>query len=336
MDPVDALDALPRLRLCQLPTPIQRLDRLEERLGITDGPRLSIKRDDLTGLGLGGNKGRKLEFALAEAQDQGADAVLTRGGVQSNHCRQTAIAGAALGFEVHLFLKGDRPERFTGNLIPSELCGAVFHFVAPQSPGAADAYAAEPSMAAFAEQLRSEGRRPYLIPAGASNVTGAMGYVNAAREIKAQEGELGAPFDAIFHATGSTGTQAGLLAGARLFGLGARVFGVAVGTVTNPDVRRTDIAEFATKILARLGSPDAVGVEDVSLLTEYVGEGYAVPTPECQATVRLLAERAGIFLDYTYTGKAMAGLLDQIERGAFEPADRVLFIHTGGHIALFA
>ena len=176
MTPAGALDALPRLRLCQLPTPIQRLERVEAALGLTGGPELWIKRDDLTGLGLGGNKGRKLEFALAEAQEQEADAVLTTGGLQSNHCRQTAVAGAALGLEVHLFLKGDRPERFTGNLIPSELCGAAFHFVGPKG-----AYTEEPSMTEFADRLRAEGRRPYVIPAGASNPTGAMGYVNAAR-----------------------------------------------------------------------------------------------------------------------------------------------------------
>jgi D-cysteine desulfhydrase family pyridoxal phosphate-dependent enzyme len=325
------LDALPRLRLCQLPTPVQRLERVESALGLTDGPELWIKRDDLTGLGLGGNKGRKLEFALAEAQQEGANAVLTTGGVQSNHCRQTAIAGAGLGLEPHLFLKGRRPSQMTGNLLPSELCGAVFHFVGPKG-----AYTEEPSMTEFADRLRAEGRTPYVIPGGASNVVGAMGYVAAAREIRAQEEELGRAFDHIFHATGSTGTQAGLLAGAKLFGLNARITGVAVGTVADPETRRRDIAEFVAKILDRLGASETVPVEDVRLLTEYVGEGYAVPTPAGRAAVRLLAERAGIFLDYTYTGKAMAGLLDRLRQGAFRPEDRVLFIHTGGHIALFA
>ncbi len=331
MTPEETLDALPRLRLCQLPTPIERLRRVEEALGLDGGPELWIKRDDLTGLGLGGNKGRKLEFALAEAQRQNADDVLTTGGLQSNHCRQTAIAGRALGFDVHLFLKGDRPERLTGNLIPSELCGAVFHFVGPKG-----AYADEPSMTEFAEQLRGKGRRPYVIPAGASNVTGAMGYVDAAREIKAQEDELGVTFDRIFTATGSTGTQAGLIAGRKLFGLGASVVGVAVSPVADPAERRKDIAKFAMKIMSRLGSDGTAEPGDVTLLTQYAGEGYGVPTPECRAAVRMLAERAGIFLDYTYTGKAMAGLLDQLTQGAFEPTDRILFIHTGGHIALFA
>jgi len=331
MTPVEMLDALPRLRLCQLPTPIQRLERVEAALGLAAGPELWIKRDDLTGLGLGGNKGRKLEFALAEARQQDADVILTSGGVQSNHCRQTAIAGAALGFEVHLFLKGHRPERMTGNLLPSELCGATFHFVGPKG-----AYADAPSMRQFAERLKAQGRRPYVIPPGASNVTGAMGYVDAAREIKAQEEKLGRPFDLIYHATGSTGTQAGLLAGAKLFGLSASIVGVAVSPVADPPQRRADIADFANRILARLGARQSVTVDEVHLRTEHAGEGYAVPTPAGQAAIRLLARRAGIFLDPTYTGKAMAGLLDDIARGATAGAERIGFIHTGGHIALFA
>lgn len=331
MTPADALDARPRLRLCQLPTPVQRLTRLENELGLEDGPELWIKRDDLTGLGLGGNKGRKLEFALAEARQQNADTVLTSGGVQSNHCRQTAIAGAALGFDVHLFLKGEEPDEFTGNLLPSQLCGTTFHFVGPKG-----AYTDEPSVDEFADRLRAEGRVPYVIPVGASNVTGAMGYVNAAREIKQQEAELGRPFDHIFHATGSTGTQAGLLAGARIFGLEARVHGVAVSPVSDVGRRRSGIARFVNEVLAELRAEPTADVEDIDLLADYAGEGYAIPTPEGRVAVETLARLAGIFLDYTYTGKAMAGLLDQVRSGRFDRGDRILFIHTGGHIALFA
>ena len=331
MSASEALDSLPRLRLCQLPTPIQRLRRVEEALGIEDGPQLYIKRDDLTGLGLGGNKGRKLEFCLAEAQEQGADVVINSGGVQSNCCRQTAIAARALGYEAHLFLKGRRPERFTGNLLPSKLCGAQFHFVAPS-----DTRGYREGPAELAEELRAEGRRPYVIPVGASNNTGAMGYVNAAREIKAQEDELGAPFDWVFTATGSTGTQTGLLAGTRLFGLAARTVGVAVSPVEDPDGRRRGIARFATSVMRQLGSTDTVQPEEVSLLTDYAGEGYGIPTPGGRAAVRTLAELAGIFLDYTYTGKAMAGLLDRVKQGHFQRHERILFVHTGGHIGLFA
>jgi 1-aminocyclopropane-1-carboxylate deaminase/D-cysteine desulfhydrase-like pyridoxal-dependent ACC family enzyme len=352
MDPSQALDSLPRVRLCQLPTPIQRLRRVEEALGIDHGPQLYIKRDDLTGLGLGGNKGRKLEFCLAEAQEQGADVIINSGGVQSNCARQTAIAGRALGYEVHLFLKGRRPDRLAGNLIPSALCGANLHFIDPTDPQALSPHE-------FARQLEAEGHRPYVIPVGASNNTGAMGYVVAAREIKAQEQELGLAFDRIFTATGSTGTQAGLIAGRELFGLVARVVGVAVSPVSDPAMRRLDIAAFATNVMHQLGATEtadwppvgsslptgqtrggspgaAVGPEDVKLLTEYAGEGYGIATPECEAAVRTLAERAGIFLDYTYTGKAMAGLIDLLKRGTFAPHDRILFLHTGGHIGLFA
>jgi L-cysteate sulfo-lyase len=327
----ETLDALPRLSLCQLPTPMQRLDRLEEALGVADGPQLWIKRDDLTGLGLGGNKGRKLEFCLAEARRQNADVVITSGGVQSNHARQTAVAATALGFEVHLFLKGKRPERFTGNLLPSQLCGAQFHFIDSK-----DVYGDTPPVAAFVEQLRGAGRRTYVIPGGASNNTGAMGYVNAAREIRTQEQQLGQAFDWVFHATGSTGTQAGLLAGAQLFGLTAKVVGVAVGVVQDPEGRREGIARFANSVLAQLGSDRSVAVEQVALLCDYAGEGYAIPTPGGREAVDLLARLAGIFLDYTYTGKAMAALIDWVRTGRFRREDRVLFIHTGGQVALFA
>ncbi|MHC4914983.1 MAG: 1-aminocyclopropane-1-carboxylate deaminase/D-cysteine desulfhydrase, partial [Planctomycetota bacterium] len=149
----ETLDALPRLRLCQLPTPVQRAERVEAELGLSAGPEIWVKRDDLTGLAFGGNKGRKLEFCLAEAREQGCDAVLTRGGIQSNHCRQTAVAAAALGMEAHLFLKGHSPQKLTGNLIPSHLAGAHMHFVGPGSP-------AGKYQAAFAKHLEDEGRKP--------------------------------------------------------------------------------------------------------------------------------------------------------------------------------
>ncbi len=326
-----ALDALPRLRLCQLPTPIQRLARLERELGLAAGPRLFVKRDDLTGLGFGGNKGRKLEFSLAEAQTQNADTVLTCGGVQSNHCRQTAIAATALGFAVHLFLRGERPARMTGNLLPSELVGAEFHFT-----GSGPASLSR-MMEQFAGELRAKGRRPYVIPTGASNPTGAMGYVNAVREIIAQQGELGFAFDWLACATGSCGTQAGLEAGRKLFALPARVLGVAVSPTADLAERQADVAKLATATCRRL-VPDAVAVrpEEVNFEPAYAGPGYAVPTPGGAEAIRLLARLEGVFLDPCYTAKAMAGLLDYLRTARFRPADRVLFIHTGGNLALFA
>ena len=307
------------------------MKRLAEALGIAGGPQLWIKRDDLTGMGFGGNKGRKLEFSFAEAQKLGADVVMTSGGNQSNHCRQTAIAAAKLGIEAHLFLKGSTPEQFTGNLLPSKLCGTHFHFL-----GDADAYGDTPSMTAFAEQLSGEGRTPYVIPGGASNNIGAMGYVNAARELAADQQRMGFEFDWIFHPTGSTGTQAGLLAGAKLFGLKAKIVGVAVGTVEDMDDKTTSIARFANSVLRDLGSDKTVAPEEVSVLGDYVGERYSVPTDAGREAVDLFAKQEGLFLDNTYTGKAAAGMLDWIRRDKFATTDRVLFIHTGGSLALFA
>jgi len=365
MDPTTTLDSLPRLRLCQLPTPIQRLARLEVELGVEGGPELHVKRDDLTGLGFGGNKGRKLEFSLAEAQVQGADTVLTCGGVQSNHCRQTAAAARALGFGVHLFLSGKRPDRFTGNLLPSELCGAEFHFV-----NADDTVDLEGRMGKFAGQLRAQGRRPYPIPIGASNPTGAMGYVNAAREIRTQEEELGFAFDRIVITSGSGGTrsgdfavrqaflsglvsccphvsafpggkvphgtQAGLLVGKRLFGLQAKVVGMGVHHPKSIGQLREAFARLATDTGRRLGIDEVISPEEMIFVPDYVGPDYGVPTEESKAAIRLLARLEGIFLGPTYTAKAMAGLIDYVKQGKFEARERVLFIHTGGTIELFA
>lgn len=331
MDAAARLNALPRVRLCWLPTPITRLERLERALGLEAGPELWIKRDDLTGLAFGGNKGRKLEFSLAEAQALGADVVLTTGGVQSNHCRQTAVAAAALGLEAHLFLKGDRPERLTGNLIPSHLCGATLHFI-----GAVDPFGGTPPMERFAEELRAEGHRPYVIPTGASNATGAMGYVQAVREIMDQERELGVTFDRIFHAAGSMGTQAGLVAGRRVFGLKAAIAGVAVSPMADPAARPATASVIASDVLHRLGEDCAVTPAEVAVLTGFEGEAYAVPTEPGEAALRLLARYEGIFLDPVYTAKTMAGMLESVRTGTVGPAERVLFIHTGGNLALFA
>ncbi len=331
MDPVKTLDSLPRLRLCQLPTPIHRMSRLEQALGLTGRPELWIKRDDLTGLAFGGNKGRKLEFALAEARGEGAEVVFTSGGNQSNHCRQTAVAATALGFEVHLFLSGSRPERMTGNLLPSAICGAQLHFLADH-PGVTRQELIEQQT----EVLRALGRRVYVIPVGASYPTGAMGYVNAAREIRSQQQQLGAAFEWIVTATGSGGTQFGLLVGAALFALDARVLGFAVSPVEDLAARKESIAAGAARTAEALGLPPPAAGQDVLLDGDYAGEGYAVPTAAGRDAIELLARTEGIFLDPTYTAKAMSGLLAWVRTGRLAAAQRVLFVHTGGSLALFA
>ena len=325
------IEGMPRLRLCQLPTPIQRLTRLEVELGLDGRVELYVKRDDLTGLALGGNKGRKLEFSLADAQARGADTILTCGAVQSNHCRQTAVAGITLGFEVHLFLRGERPASLTGNLVPSALCGAEFHFVPPDDPTPL-----EERMEAFAEELRARGRRPYLIPSGASDAVGAVGYVLAARELARQQRELGLEFDWIVTATGSGGTQAGLLAGARLFELKARILGISVVPPGATEVLHRKVADLAGRLLERLEIPAPVPTDEVLLTADYAGSAYGEKTAGCEEAQRLFARLEGLFLDPTYTAKSAAGFVDYARRGRFRPGERALFIHTGGTVAIFA
>jgi D-cysteine desulfhydrase family pyridoxal phosphate-dependent enzyme len=326
----EKLDALPRLRLCQLPTPIARARRAERELGLVAGPEIWVKRDDLTGLAFGGNKGRKLEFCLAEAQGQGCDVVLTRGGIQSNHCRQTAVAAAALGMEAHLFLKGHSPEKLTGNLIPSALAGAHLHFVGPGAP--AGRY-----QEAFAKYLADEGHRPYSIPSGAATVVGSMGYVQAVREIVEDQRRLGFEFDWVVHATGSSGTQAGLLAGRDLFGCRWKILGVKVSPAAEDlDASREGLARYANRVAQQLGGQGRTTPEDVLLDGGYVGAGYGAHTEGTARAVSLFARNEGIFLDHCYTAKAMDGLLDYVSKGRFGKGQKLLFVHTGGNLELFA
>lgn len=326
-----ALAAMPRLPLCRLPTPIQRMQRVEAALGLTDGTELYIKRDDLTGLAFGGNKGRKLEFVLAEAQRVGADTVLTSGGLQSNHARQTAIAARALGMTPHLFLKGERPESFTGNLLPSVLVDTEFHFVSPDEPDGPSG-----AMKRFAKECEARGGKPFIIPGGACSPSGSMGYVLAVREIMEQEERLSIRFDWVFSATGTGGTQAGLLAGKELLGLSARIAGIGVSIPKSIEDRQDQISRLANHVIEELGGEGRVAQEEVQYDPGYVGTGYSISTPAGEAAVKLVALQEGIFLDNTYTGKAMSGLLDYLKQGRIRPGERVLFLHTGGNLALFA
>jgi len=321
-----ALDQLPRLPIALSPTPLHSLDRLRAALGGSDRvPRLWIKRDDLNGVALGGNKLRKLEFLLGDALRLGADVLLTAGAAQSNHCRQTAAVGAMYGLETHLCLRGPEPETHTGNLILDDWLGAVLHFAASGEDVSAN-------MTALAGSLRSEGRNPYVIPIGGSNAVGAAGYVAAARELAAQCPEA----DYIVVATGSGGTQAGLEVGVRRAGLDAKILGVGVA---EPDTTswQIDVANLANAVLNHLGDPEAKATpEEISCPMDWMGPYYAAPTPACEVTLRRLARTEGIFLDPVYSGKAFAALLDWIAAGRFAPTDTVVFWHTGGTPALFA
>jgi D-cysteine desulfhydrase family pyridoxal phosphate-dependent enzyme len=305
------------LPLAHAPTPLEPLERLSDWLG---GPRLLVKRDDQTGLALGGNKARKLEHLCAEALAQGCDTLVTGGGPQSNHCRMTAAAANRLGLRCHLALAGAPPDRPTGNLLLDHLLGAHLHPTA-----ARDYYEIEASIEVVAEEVRATGGRPYAIPVGGASVTGALGYVDAARELS---GQLAEPLDWIVVADGSGGTHAGLLAGLEA---PTRILGIDVGTRPDLDER---VPELAAETAAVTGRASPIG--EIHIDHTRFGAGYGKPTPECLEAIRAAARLEGLILDPVYTGKAMAGLIGWIREGRFAEHQSVLFWHTGGAPALFA
>lgn len=309
-----ALDALPRVRLAPGPTPLQPLSRLRDHLGGPSRvPHLLIKRDDLNGIALGGNKLRKLEFLVADALAQHCDTLLTAGAAQSNHCRLTAAVGAMYGLETHLCLRGPKPERYTGNLALDEWLGAFLQFALPGQN-------VSNFMRDVAEALRANGQTPYVIPIGGSNAVGALGYVEAIREFVGQH-----PGPAsIVVPVGSGGTMAGLIAGGRLFAPAGKVFGVGVA-LPNTDSWQTDVSQLANETLHLLGDGSNVSPQEVECPMDWMGPRYGEPTPEGNAAIQMLARTEGIFLDPVYTGKAFAALLHWIKEDRFKPTDQIIF-----------
>jgi D-cysteine desulfhydrase family pyridoxal phosphate-dependent enzyme len=316
-------DALPRVRLAQLPTPLEELPRLSRALG---GPRLWVKRDDQTGLATGGNKTRKLEFSVGEALRQGADTLVTLGAVQSNHARQTAAAAARCGLSCVLVLRGHPPPEATGNLLLDHLLGASVVFSGDRDR--------EDVATEAVEGLRAAGKRPFLIPVGASDENGAPGFVAAMEELAAQLAERSLRVDHLVVASSSFGTQAGMCAGARLLGLPFRIAGIAIDARA-PEVR-AGVADLATRTLRRMGRTETVSVDEVVAHDGYLGGGYAVLGDPEREAIRLAARTEGLLLDPVYTGRAMAGLVDLVRRRAFTAGENVLFWHTGGAVALHA
>ncbi len=298
--------------------------------------RLWVKRDDLTGLGLGGNKARKLEFLCGAAVAEGAHSLITVGASQSNHCRMTAAAGAMLGLEVHLVLSGDRPETPSGNQLLSTLFGAQLHFT-----GAEESHWGELEIAreALAEELTAAGAGPYSIPIGGSTAVGAVGYAVAFAELMEQCHELGVRPAAIVHASSSGGTHAGLVAGRALWrSRGHEVPEVlAIGVAQGVNMGRPDVAELARDVVELAGADRAI-VEraDVRVDPDWMGEDYGVPTRSGDAAIRWAARHGGWVLDRTYSGKGFAGLVGNAERARWPEGSDVVFIHTGGQPALFA
>ena len=330
-------DHLERVRLTTLPTPLEAGPTLE------GGVRMWCKRDDLTGLGGGGNKARKLEFLCGDALAHDAGALVTVGAAQSNHCRITAAAGARLGMEVHLVLSGDRPDdpTLTGNQLLSELFGAQLHFT-----GADESHWGELELAreALTEELSADGLRPYSIPIGGSTAIGALGYADAFIEMLDQFDELGiAPTHVVFTSS-SGGTHAGLLAGRAAAAHAGRDVPevIAIGVAKGVNLGRPDVAALANDTLTLMGSTAIVAPEDVHVDARWIGDDYAVPTEAGDAAIRWGARHGGWLLDRTYSGKGLAGFLGLAAEGRFTLPDaagghgEAVFVHTGGWPALFA
>ncbi|MCE8514112.1 D-cysteine desulfhydrase [Ruegeria pomeroyi] len=319
----------PRRFIAHLPTPLERLDRLTAELG---GPEIWIKRDDCTGLSTGGNKTRKLEFLMAEAELQGAEMVMTQGATQSNHARQTAAFAAKLGMDCHILLEdrtGSNNANYNnnGNVLLDHLHGATTE----KRPGSGLDMNAE--MEQVAEKFRADGRKVYTIPGGGSNPTGALGYVNCAFEMLNQFNERGLKVDHIVHATGSAGTQAGLITG--LQAMNAQIPLLGIGVRAPKPKQEENVYNLACATAEKLGCPGVVAREDVVANTDYVGEGYGIPTESGLEAIRMFAELEAILLDPVYSAKGAAGFIDLIRKGHFKKGERVVFLHTGGAVALF-
>ena len=308
-----------RIVLAHLPTPIEPLPRLTKLL---QGPQFFIKRDDLTGLGLGGNKTRKLEYLAADALAQGCRTLVTTGAVQSNHCRQVAAASARLGLGCILVLAGEDPGIRQGNLLLDELSGAKLIFVPKEERD-------QRLQQAFA-QADEDGMQPYLIPYGGSNPIGVQGYIQAMQELQDQNLQP----DWIILASSSGGTQAGLLLGAKQTSFPGRILGISVDKPA--DELTQTIMALANQTAAWLGIDKKIESEDVLVNDAYCQAGYGILQPVEAEAIRLFARTEGILLDPVYTGRAAAGLIDLIRKGFFGRDETVLFWHTGGIPALFA
>lgn len=321
-----SLSNLQKASLGYFPTPLIELTRLSKAL---NGPKIFMKRDDNTGLALGGNKTRKLEYIMGDALAKGADTVITAGAIQSNHCRQTAGAAASLGLECHLVLGGAQPKQPQGNLLLDKIYGCHIHWAGDNRKGE--------DIPALVEQLKAEGKKPYVIPYGGSNELGAVAFIEAYQELESQRCKLDVSFTHIIFASSSGATHAGLMLGNRIFATNCQIVGI------NIDKGEMDQVPFDQHIVnlanstAQLISADCqFSAHDLILNSAYVGEGYGVIGELENEAIALTARLEGVLLDPVYTGRAMGGLIDMIRTGQIKPSDSVLFWHTGGAPALFA
>jgi D-cysteine desulfhydrase family pyridoxal phosphate-dependent enzyme len=316
----------PRFSLALLPTPLVEAPRLARALG---GPRLFFKRDDLTGFGFGGNKVRGLEFYLADALAEQADVIVTGAGPQSNHVRATAAAARVAGLDVVAVIHDSRPPQALGNLLLDELLGVELRFTDSPDRALVDEW-----IPRAAAELRAAGRRPYVIPRGGASPLGALGYVDCVRELGEQAAALGLRLDRLVLATGACGTQAGLLAGLHIYHMRTPVLGI---TVSRPVAECLQRIGGIARAAARLAGHELeLAPGEVVVRDGFIGPGYGIPTPEGLDAIRLVARTEGIFLDPTYTGKAMAGLIAEIRAGRISKDETLVFLHTGGEPGLFA
>lgn len=329
-----ALGRQPKAALAALPTPLQEAPRLREALGgRARCPRILIKRDDLTGLAGGGNKARKLDYLVGDAARAGATTLITTGAVQSNHARMTAGAARCAGMRAELVLTAHQPEPpDEGNLLLDRLFGARVHLVPSVDPMLAVGLDEE-KVREVETEVRTAGGTPYVIPVGGSSGVGALGYVAGTLELCSQLDELGMAPSRLYFASGSRGTQAGLALGAYLCQAGYQLHGIAVSAGEPEKIERARrVVEDAA---ARLGLAQRVDRRDVTTDQLFIGDGYGIPTPEALEAMVLLARTEALVLDPTYTAKAMAALIRHVRSAAIDPAETVVFLHTGGAPAIF-
>jgi D-cysteine desulfhydrase family pyridoxal phosphate-dependent enzyme len=317
---------LPRFPLGFFPTPLHEMKRLSKALG---GPRLFIKRDDQTGLAMGGNKTRKLEFLIADALRQGADTIITAGAAQSNHCRQTAAAAAVAGLRCELVLGGEPADVSNGNLLLDQLLGASVHWTGMERRGE--------KMEEIASAIRAQNCKPYVIPYGGSNGVGAAAYAEAMLELIMQMKSSGVTLGRCVVASSSGGTQAGLVLGAKAHGFPGLIVGISIDKGERGDrTYEEEMAEISNAAARQLGLDITCTGADFIVRYDYLGSGYGIMAEFEREAIRLTARLEGILLDPVYTGRAMGGMMDMIRRGEFGAGEAVLFWHTGGAPALFA
>jgi L-cysteate sulfo-lyase len=322
------LSTLPRVKLGVFPTPLQELSNLTKSL---NGPRIFVKRDDMTGLAFGGNKTRKLEYLMGDALNNNADYIVTGGGFQSNWCTQAAAAAVKLGMGVKLIKtaphEGYIPEKFEGNDLLHRLMGAEIIATRPENAQAAH----EKTM----EELRADGHRPYQLMAAGSTPPGVASYVNCVLELMNQSVAEGVDFDYLIHTTGSAGTQAGLVIGAKAFSTRMKVIAATAG-MRSKDIQSQNVTRLIEESVGFLDLDCGINEDDIVIYDQYCGDGYGYMTADKAEAIKLLADKEGLFLDPVYTGSSMACLIDLCRKNFFKPDEKVVFLHTGGPAALFA